>query len=69
MDVTPEEVIDVMNEAGTKILIHGHTHRPAVHEVGLQSGQGTRYVLGDWHTSMKFLRATDSDLELVQYNF
>lgn len=69
MDVTPEEVTKVMNQAGTSILIHGHTHRPAVHEVNLQSGPGTRYVLGDWHTSMKFLRASGSDLDMVQYNF
>ena len=69
MDVTPEEVTKVMNQAKTSILVHGHTHRPAVHEVDLQFGPGTRYVLGDWHTSTQFLRATDSDLELVKYVF
>jgi UDP-2,3-diacylglucosamine hydrolase len=69
MDVTPEEVIKVMNQAKTPILVHGHTHRPAVHEVGLHFGSGTRYVLGDWHTSMQFLEATDSDLQLVKYVF
>ena len=69
MDVTPEEVIKVMNQAKTSILVHGHTHRPAVHEVGLHFGSGTRYVLGDWHTSMQFLKATDSELELVKYVF
>lgn len=69
MDVTPEEVTKVMNQAKTSILIHGHTHRPAVHEVDLQFGPGIRYVLGDWHTSTQYLRATGSDLELVQYNF
>ena len=69
MDVTPEEVTKVMNQAGTSSLIHGHTHRHAVHQVDLQSGPGTRYVLGDWHTSMQFLRATGSDLDLVQYDF
>ena len=69
MDVTPKEVIKVMNQARTPILVHGHTHRPAVHEVGLDFGTGTRYVLGDWHTSMQFLRANDSDLDLVKYVF
>src|SRR5690606_28617463 len=48
MDVTPEEVIRVMDEAGVKDLIHGHTHRPAVHDVSLQGGSGKRWVLGDW---------------------
>ena len=69
MDVTPEEVTKVMNQAKTSILIHGHTHRPSVHEVELKFGPGTRYVLGDWHASTQFLRAAGSDLELVQYNF
>jgi UDP-2,3-diacylglucosamine hydrolase len=69
MDVTLEEVIKVMNQAKAPILVHGHTHRPAVHEVGLHFGPGTRYVLGDWHTSMHFLKATDSNLELVKYAF
>jgi len=69
MDVTLEEVSKVMDQAGTSILIHGHTHRPAVHEVALQSGPGTRYVLGDWHTSTKFLRANGAELELIHYDF
>ena len=69
MDVTPEEVIRVMDQAKTSILIHGHTHRPKVHEVDLHLGTGTRYVLGDWHTSMQFLRATDSGLELIKHDF
>jgi UDP-2,3-diacylglucosamine hydrolase len=69
MDVTTEEVIKVMDKAKASILVHGHTHRPAVHEVDLHFGPGTRYVLGDWHTSMHFLKATDSDLKLVKYVF
>jgi UDP-2,3-diacylglucosamine hydrolase len=69
MDVTLEEVSKVMDQAGTSILIHGHTHRPAVHEVVLQAGPGTRYVLGDWHTSTKFLRANGAELELIHYDF
>jgi len=69
MDVTPEEVIKVMNRTNTSILVHGHTHRPEVHEVALHFRTGTRYVLGDWHTSMQFLRANGSVLELVKYVF
>ena len=49
MDVTPSEVVRVMNEAGVRDLIHGHTHRPAVHDVDLGDGaSGKRWVLGDW---------------------
>ncbi|KQZ44015.1 UDP-2,3-diacylglucosamine diphosphatase [Duganella sp. Root1480D1] len=44
MDVTPEAIADVFAQTGTTIMIHGHTHRPALHEVA-----GTRrYVLPDW---------------------
>lgn len=48
MDVTPEEVIRVMQEANVEHLIHGHTHRPAVHDVPLANSTGKRWVLGDW---------------------
>lgn len=48
MDVTPAEVVEAMETAGVKTLIHGHTHRPATHEVALSSGAGQRIVLGDW---------------------
>ena len=37
VDVTPEEVPRIMAHFGVHTLIHGHTHRPAIHE--LQSGE------------------------------
>ena len=30
-------------------MIHGHTHRPAIHELDLATGSATRIVLGDWY--------------------
>lgn len=48
MDVTPEEVSSAMQASAVKQLIHGHTHRPAVHDVALGSEVGQRWVLGDW---------------------
>lgn len=45
MDVTPSEVDRELSDHNVKVMIHGHTHRPAVHE--LADGK-TRYVLGDW---------------------
>lgn len=44
MDVDPGEVRDVMHRWEVSRLIHGHTHRPAVHDLTA----GTRWVLGDW---------------------
>ena len=68
MDVTPAEVVKLMQETGVKLLVHGHTHRPAVHQVDLDGGEGRRYVLGDWHTSMKYLSEEDGDLQLHHWD-
>jgi UDP-2,3-diacylglucosamine hydrolase len=44
MDVTPAAIADVFEQTGATIMIHGHTHRPAVHDIGGK----LRYVLPDW---------------------
>jgi len=48
VDVTPAEVIRVMARHGVRTLIHGHTHRPAVHELEIDGQPARRIVLGDW---------------------
>ena len=48
IDVTPDEVARVMAEHGVRTLIHGHTHRPAVHELEVNGQPARRIVLGDW---------------------
>lgn len=48
MDVTPEDVVHVMRQAGVTTLLHGHTHRPDVHELDIDGEYGRRMVLGDW---------------------
>ena len=48
MDVTPEEVVKVMTEQGVTTLIHGHTHRPAMHGLEVNGQPARRLVLGDW---------------------
>jgi UDP-2,3-diacylglucosamine hydrolase len=44
MDVTPDAVDALFATTGADVIIHGHTHRPALHE---QDGR-RRYVLPDW---------------------
>lgn len=44
MDVTPAAIAEVFAQTGTSVMIHGHTHRPALH---LVDGK-RRYVLPDW---------------------
>lgn len=48
VDVTPEVVPQVMAEHKVHTLIHGHTHRPAVHELRIDGRNARRIVLGDW---------------------
>lgn len=48
MDVTPEDVVRVLREAGAATLLHGHTHRPQVHELTVDGRPAQRLVLGDW---------------------
>ncbi|HAZ61609.1 MAG TPA: UDP-2,3-diacylglucosamine diphosphatase, partial [Gammaproteobacteria bacterium] len=49
MDVTPAAVEASMREAGVRLLIHGHTHRPARHLLELDGAAAERIVLGDWY--------------------
>ncbi len=49
MDVNPAAVNKAM--LNIDVLIHGHTHRPAIHYLPSHHKQTkTRVVLGDWHT-------------------
>lgn len=48
IDVTPAEVPRIMAKHGVRTLIHGHTHRPAVHELDVSGQPARRIVLGDW---------------------
>ena len=48
MDVTPAVVEQALRDAGQRLLIHGHTHRPAVHRFLLDGAPAERWVLPDW---------------------
>jgi hypothetical protein len=49
MDVNDDAVRDAFRRAGVRTLIHGHTHRPAVHRLEIDGAAVRRIVLGDWH--------------------
>ncbi len=49
MDVNNKAVEEAMRSHGILHLIHGHTHRPAVHRFNLDGNPATRIVLGDWY--------------------
>ena len=60
MDVTVEEIDDIMQSNKGFMMVHGHTHRPAIH----QHPWGRRYVLGDWSKCGWTLELTAEDVEL-----
>jgi len=68
MDVTPNEVVKVMQEAGVKRLIHGHTHRPARHSLEINGEVAERIVLGDWHHKAWAIVADEKSLELISWD-
>ncbi|OOG61690.1 UDP-2,3-diacylglucosamine diphosphatase [Rhodanobacter sp. B04] len=64
MDVNAAAVADAMRQARVTRLIHGHTHRPAVHALQLDSRPAERIVLGDWYEHGSVLRVTTDDVAL-----
>ena len=75
MDVNQVAVQQVLVKHGVCDLLHGHTHRPSVHEFAFEGlpGEGeqpaTRTVLGDWDTSAWFAQIHSGEISLINYNF
>jgi UDP-2,3-diacylglucosamine hydrolase len=67
MDVTPTEVVRTMRDEKVRLMIHGHTHRPAQHAVPEVAANGKRIVLGDWDASAWVLRHEDGRYELSSW--
>ena len=59
-DVAPAEVVATFQRYGVDTMIHGHTHRPAIHTVNAGEHSFTRIVLGDWYEQGSVLRV-DAD--------
>lgn len=64
MDVNADAVAQAMRDAGVTRLIHGHTHRPAIHRFTLDGQPAERIVLGDWYDQGSVLRVTPAAVEL-----
>ena len=48
MDVNQQFVVDIMRKQGVLRLIHGHTHRPDIHNLSIDGQPAQRFVLADW---------------------
>lgn len=65
MDVNETAVAAAFRRSGAKVLIHGHTHRPARHAHTVDGELRERIVLPDWDEHGGFLRATAAGIEAV----
>jgi UDP-2,3-diacylglucosamine hydrolase len=66
MDADPQTVLDVMRACGVHTLVHGHTHRPAVHALELDGAPARRIVLGAWHGQGSCLSWDESGFSLEE---
>ncbi|KAF1005207.1 MAG: UDP-2,3-diacylglucosamine hydrolase [Luteibacter sp.] len=64
MDANQGAVEDTMRKAGVHRLVHGHTHRPAIHDFPLDGVAAQRIVLGDWYDHGSVLRIDGDAVEL-----
>ena len=65
MDVNQSTVERSMREFDVRLLLHGHTHRPAVHRFTLDGHPAQRIVLGAWHGQASFVRWNERGAHLT----
>jgi UDP-2,3-diacylglucosamine hydrolase len=63
-DVNADAVHAALRQHNVRTLIHGHTHRPAVHDLSVDGTAARRIVLGDWYEQGSVLRADDGVMRL-----
>lgn len=61
MDVNPTAIQNLFKQFPVKTIIHGHTHRPAIH----QTAEQQRIVLGDWHHQCSYLLVEPNSRQLI----
>lgn len=65
MDVNEAAITAAFRAHDVLRIIHGHTHRPAVHELSVDGRARRRIVLGDWHEQGSVLRVDDAGARLT----
>ena len=64
-DVNADSVALALRNSATATLLHGHTHRPAIHALQVDGRPCTRIVLGDWYDQGSVLRWDRNGPELT----
>ncbi|MEK8090640.1 UDP-2,3-diacylglucosamine diphosphatase [Thermithiobacillus plumbiphilus] len=77
MDVNPDAVLAALRGQRPypptpdgrpyPLLIHGHTHRPGIHEIVLDGQHCRRIVLGDWYETGSVLRSDARGIRLENF--
>jgi len=66
MDVNQNATDKAFIDNNVDLIIHGHTHRPAIHHRTVNGIETTRIVLGDWYNTGSYLRIKNSSPLLLQ---
>lgn len=66
MDVNPQAVEAAFRVSRTRRMIHGHTHRPGIHDTLIDGERAQRIVLGAWYEQGSYLVCEDGRYELRQ---
>jgi UDP-2,3-diacylglucosamine hydrolase len=65
MDVNADAIAMAFRSHGVTRMIHGHTHRPAIHDLTVDGMARQRIVLGDWYEQGSVLRVDARGVELA----
>jgi UDP-2,3-diacylglucosamine hydrolase len=63
MDVNQQETDKTFSDNDIELLIHGHTHRPAIHHRTINGINTTRIVLGDWYETGSYLLLNEDNID------
>lgn len=69
MDVNQQAVIRHFEKHQADWMIHGHTHRPAIHDLQIDNKTVHRGVLGAWHHHGSMFKVTETSIELISFPF
>lgn len=65
MDVNPQAVAEAFRTHEVRRMIHGHTHRRAIHDLEVDQRHCQRIVLGDWHETGSAVRLLNDEIAML----
>ena len=71
MDVSHEAVVELFQKEAVSKILHGHTHRPAIHDLKIETHAAPqdvqRIVLGDWNKKGWWAELNENNLTLQSF--